>query len=447
MKKTLKEELERIHQLTYGPVINEQGDFLNTIKKKIDTFIGKRDDPKRADYVSPDVEEFFNTLEFSVKNGGLTQQRKGSMTYQKEVESMQIGLQLLGYQLPRYGVDGLFGPETASAVSKFTIDNLTNKTENINESSMVQLNTVNYSNIKTDEDETKYDSVNKALLDDIQTAASNAGVNVKITTAKSGHNKYAVGSNRVSRHMTGAAVDISKINDKPVISNREDTNKFVDELIKLGYVKNKESGNPKAVLTYGFPNHDNHVHISNNIGVSGGSDVKKDVKLTQASPEMLQKLIDQLKDRGVKSEDLRKYTDKTIDTSDIKDTNFYVKLLEELGAPTSEENLKFLLAWRQAEGKAGKYNPFNTTQKMAGATNYNDVGVKNYLTLEDGFVATVKTLKNGKYNCILDGLRNDIGADRIAQCKSLQTWGTGDLVTKVLSGYKKGSNPKDIPLA
>ena len=47
----------------------------------------------------------------------------GSMEYKKSVESLQIGLILLGYELPRFGVDGLFGPETEKAVDKFINDN------------------------------------------------------------------------------------------------------------------------------------------------------------------------------------------------------------------------------------------------------------------------------------------------------------------------------------
>jgi hypothetical protein len=126
------------------------------------------------------------------------------------------------------------------------------------------------------------------------------------------------------------------------------------------------------------------------------------------------------------------------------DDEFYNKLLEELGAPKSEENLKFLQAWRQSEGKAGKYNPFNTTQSMPGSTNFNSVGVKNYSSIDDGLSATIKTLKNGRYNCIINGLKNDIGAKNISQkCLSdLKTWGTGDLIAKVISGYDRGASPK-----
>ena len=117
MKNTLKEELERIHSITYqnSNIFNEG--FLDTILQKIG--IKKEEDPRKGDFASADIQEFYQTLEEAANSGGLTQQRMGSMEYQKGVESMQIGLILLGIPLPKYGVDGLFGPETSSAVSQF----------------------------------------------------------------------------------------------------------------------------------------------------------------------------------------------------------------------------------------------------------------------------------------------------------------------------------------
>lgn len=151
---------------------------------------------------------------------------------------------------------------------------------------------------------------------------------------------------------------------------------------------------------------------------------------------------------GFKDSDLSKIKkDKEYNVAGTTDENFYKKLLEYLGAPVSDENMKFILAWRQAEGKGGRYNPFNTTQKLNNSTKMNSVGVQHYNSAEDGMRATLKTLNNGRYNCIVNGLRNDIGASEIAKCQSLKTWGTGDLVAKVIRGYEKGSTPKPQSLA
>jgi len=106
------------------------------------------------------------------------------------------------------------------------------------------------------------DNINTALLQDIQTAAKSAGLKVDITTAVSGHDTG-------TRHESGNAVDIAMINGRAVsTSNRADADKLVGVLVQMGYKKNVESGNEKAVLTFGFPGHDNHVHVSNKGGVS-----------------------------------------------------------------------------------------------------------------------------------------------------------------------------------
>ena len=111
------------------------------------------------------------------------------------------------------------------------------------------------------------DTINLALLQDVQTAAKNAGLKVDITTAISGHRPSP-------RHDAGNAVDVSKINGESVsLSNRGDADKLVDALIKMGYTKNQEgSSNPKSVLTFGFKGHDNHVHISNITTQSSSTD-------------------------------------------------------------------------------------------------------------------------------------------------------------------------------
>ncbi len=108
------------------------------------------------------------------------------------------------------------------------------------------------------------DNINTALLQDVQAAAKSVGLKVDITTAVSGHGTKTKSGN-TSRHPSGNAVDIAKINDKSVsLSNRADADKLVAALVSMGYTKNAEGpSNPKSVLTFGFPNHDNHVHVSN----------------------------------------------------------------------------------------------------------------------------------------------------------------------------------------
>tara|TARA_B110000971_G_scaffold163416_1_gene167231 strand:- start:3258 stop:4160 length:903 start_codon:yes stop_codon:yes gene_type:complete len=116
MNKTLIENLKRIHTLTYGK------EKSNLIVENYVIYPLEEDDEDKADEVTGEVNDFFKSLEVS-KEDGLSVEKIGSMEYKKSVESLQIGLILLGYELPRFGVDGLFGPETEKAVDKFINDN------------------------------------------------------------------------------------------------------------------------------------------------------------------------------------------------------------------------------------------------------------------------------------------------------------------------------------
>jgi hypothetical protein len=127
--------------------------------------------------------------------------------------------------------------------------------KNVNEASDVYDN-VDFKNIGHGNPSS--DTINISLLQDVETAAKKAGLKVDITTAVSGHDKG-------TRHEKGNAVDIAQINGKPVsLSNRADADKLVAALVSMGYTKNKEdSSTPKSVLTFGFKNHNDHVHVSN----------------------------------------------------------------------------------------------------------------------------------------------------------------------------------------
>ena len=133
---------------------------------------------------------------------------------------------------------------------------------------MVTLGSVADKDVKPDNDATKNDSVNKALVDDIRTAAKKAGVAATITTAKSGHKKMVKSGKSVSRHMNGTGVDVAIVGNKGFGESgfKSAGDKLKDALVSMGYKWNTESGNPKAVLwqTNTGGNHFNHLHISNN---------------------------------------------------------------------------------------------------------------------------------------------------------------------------------------
>lgn len=128
--------------------------------------------------------------------------------------------------------------------------------------SNVKLSSHNCPNIKADSDISS-NLVNPKLLSDICLAAKNSNCTVSITSAVSDHPATTTTGN-VSRHASGNAVDISKINGKSVSepSVKQITDNFVNQLKLLGYVLNNENNNPKSVL-WQMAGHTNHVHVSN----------------------------------------------------------------------------------------------------------------------------------------------------------------------------------------
>ena len=163
----------------------------------------------------------------------------------------------------------------------------------------IKISSLSCGNVKVDNDSST-DKVNENLLNDVCKAAKNANVRVTITTAVSGHGEETDSGN-TSRHPAGNAVDISLVNDIPVKtpSNRSNVDNFVNQLEILGYTKNSEpnSSVPKSVLTFGFPGHNNHVHISNieqtsttsSSGTSGtsGTSGSSGAAATDNSPESI----------------------------------------------------------------------------------------------------------------------------------------------------------------
>jgi peptidoglycan hydrolase-like protein with peptidoglycan-binding domain len=67
---------------------------------------------------------YYAAIDDSISKGTeLRRQDQGSMKYNESVEAAQIGLKFLGFDLPKYGADGYFGPETENSVEGFKNSN------------------------------------------------------------------------------------------------------------------------------------------------------------------------------------------------------------------------------------------------------------------------------------------------------------------------------------
>jgi hypothetical protein len=99
-------------------------------------------------------------------------------------------------------------------------------------------------------------------------------------------------------------------------------------------------------------------------------------------------------------------------------------LLASLLVPGSLQNTLALIAQIQAEGGGALFNPLNTTLPMPGATDYNSVHVKNYLTYSQGVTATANTLRQSNMRLLLDALKKADSAKGYWVALAASPWGT-----------------------
>jgi len=128
------------------------------------------------------------------------------------------------------------------------------------------------------------------------------------------------------------------------------------------------------------------------------------------------------------------------------DADFYKQILSGIGVPITDNNMAFVYAWRQSEGGKAAFNPFNTTLWLPGTTKYNSVGVRNYTSAEQGIAATIKTIKDPRYESIVKSLEMDNPPMETAQALVASPWGTSGLIKEVISRYESGAKPKPPPI-
>ena len=281
--------------------------------KKTDA--AKGDDPKKADTVKDDLKTFYETLEKAAADGGISQQEKGTVTFKNEVESMQVGLILLGYQLPNYGIDGLFGSETASAVQKFISDNLKSGTT-VNEA----VNLVGSSSGIIGRPRQGTHSAEGWANNNAWDVAAPVGTDVRSLT-----NGTVVGFIKGDGKMKkdgvkkiyGDQIKVQSTDGKPdVFYTHIEGSVQKGDSVKEGDVIGK-------IMT--LPGMPSHVHVALSSGnladyaagltnatggssFTGGSGSSSSLSMVKATKEMLLKMIDLLKAKNITKEDITKLT-------------------------------------------------------------------------------------------------------------------------------------------
>lgn len=312
MKKTLAEEISRIHTLTYG-VLSE--DLLAKVME-ISSFEKAKEgqDSKKADTVKDDLSTFYDTLEKAANGDGISQQEKGTLSFKNEVESMQVGLKLLGYELPRFGIDGLFGPETASAVQKFTSEYVTGTSgKTVSES----VNLVSNSSGLIGKPDQGTHSASGWENNNAWDVAASVGSDVRsLTSGTVLRVRKGDGTIKKSgvKKIYGDQVKIQSNDGKPdVFYTHIESTVNQGDSIKEGDVIGK-------IMT--LPGMPSHVHValssgnlsdfatglSNATGGSTSTGGSPSMNMVKATKEMLLKMIELLKTKNITKEDISKLT-------------------------------------------------------------------------------------------------------------------------------------------
>jgi hypothetical protein len=120
-----------------------------------------------------------------------------------------------------------------------------------------------------------------------------------------------------------------------------------------------------------------------------------------------------------------------------------LRFLDAAEIPRTDENIKFVRAWKQAETTKAKYSLFGSSQPYNGSTKFNSSNVQSYKSADDSIKAHVKTIQNKYYPNLYKDLKSGkYTAKQIAEKyknTELKTWGTGAFLLTVLNGFGSGT--------
>lgn len=110
----------------------------------------------------------------------------------------------------------------------------------------------------------------------------------------------------------------------------------------------------------------------------------------------------------------------------ISKLSFAKDLLKNLHIKKTQEDLRAIIGWENAEGghfsNNARFNPLNTTLRKPGSKSINSVGVQSFKSYPQGMSATIDTIRN--YRGIIAALKDGTSANAVADAIGNSPWGT-----------------------
>jgi peptidoglycan hydrolase CwlO-like protein len=105
------------------------------------------------------------------------------------------------------------------------------------------------------------------------------------------------------------------------------------------------------------------------------------------------------------------------------------RFLATMGVSDCRSNRVVVVAWQVQEFTQAAWNPLATTHRMQGSTDFNSVGVQNFVSLEQGLQATKETIDHGwdvyRYGAIVDALARCADPMTTARAVNASSWCPG----------------------
>jgi murein L,D-transpeptidase YcbB/YkuD len=114
-----------------------------------------------------------------------------------------------------------------------------------------------------------------------------------------------------------------------------------------------------------------------------------------------------------------------------------------LSKPVGINNLRSVVTWIASENSKALFNPLDSTLQYEASTDYNEAGVKNYATYEEGIQATKATILNGLYPAILGALDGNVAPAETCSAIENSPWGSkpsSELLAQVVADYDTYAN-------